>query len=335
MKYIDNYILAILIALERGHTINYKNLDDFPDDSIEATDRRLEKDFIGKLRVAVYNSLPLERQEELQTKMEYINTNNNDFPIRKQPETTEILECLRQYVNALVDDNIEGNLVRYIKWQSQQKNFLKGLDKEQTLNNYTIHNDYIKYLPVLLFGYINNLITFNNYTITLKDIPWDYEEEDNLEPVTKPLTDSDNESNYIDLYANVDITKLCEELTKPNDTKENSSSRRKENTHGFSAKQWKLVKQVILNYENSNRDEISFTGIRKIMCRNNRYITNSNKIAQNHISKINSKFKNIFGYPMFDRCNLTSESYLLCDNVRNNFDTIMKTLGLEEKINNK
>lgn len=357
MKYIDNYILSILLGLELGKTINFNSIDDLPEQIRTNEDRRLEKNFIGKLKDTVLNALPQAEQDKLLSKtkysidkdsinvgisasemnlqtlddvLKYIETSNNDFPIAKAPDTTEILTGLQQYVEAITKDCIEGNTVIYIRWQYRVKKFLKMLDKEQLLNNYTFDNGYIKYISVLLYGYVNNLISFNDYNIVLKQIPFCYECEGSIEPVPKNITNTDNESDYIDLYANADITKLYEDLTKSVNTNIRPTPSKKEDTHGFSKRQWKLVKKVVLAYENFNIDEISFDDIRSIMCRSKRHVTDKKKIAQNHISKINDTFNDLFGYQMFDRCYLTSDSYPLCDDFRNNFDTVIRKLGLEE-----
>lgn len=361
MKYIDNYIIAILIGLDVGNTINYNNICDLPEYTKVNEDRRLEKNFIGTLKATVFNALPQAKHEELLNKTRYhvdvveegsfdvglsasemntptlddvllyIKTSNNDFPIVKSPDSTEIFAGLKQYVEALTSDNIDGNTVKYIKWQSQVKNFLKMLDREQTLKNYTIDNSYIKHLPIILYGYVNNLIVFKDYNLVLKQIPFCYECEDSIEPMTKNVTNSDNESDFIDLYVNADITLLYENLTKPAVAKEKISSRNKENTHGFTTNQWKLVKKVILNYEKYDIDFIAFKEIREIMQRSKRHTTDNNKLVQNHISKINVKFREKFGYPLFDRCPLTDKSYHISDDTRENFDTVIKKLGLEEK----
>lgn len=356
MKYIDNYILAILISLDFGNTINYNNIDDLPENIKVKEDRRLEKDFIGTLRTTVFNSLPKARYDELLKKPLYhiqdddnldnipnaseintptldevllcIKTSNNDFPITKAPDTTEIYMALKQYTEALQLDNISDNAVKYIKWQFKVKKFLKQLDKEQLLENYTFDNDYIKHLPVILYGYVKDLVVFNEYHVTLKQIPFDYECEDSCEPVTKNMTNSDNESDYIELSANADIKLLYEDLIKITNTKKKLLSQ-KEKIHGFTSKQWKLLKKVILDYENNDCNEISFKHIMDTMCRSKRHATNYRKIVQNHVSKINANFNKIFGYPIFARCSLTTDTYPLCEDFRNNFDTVLRTFELE------
>lgn len=121
MKYIDNYILSILLGLELGKTINFNSIDDLPEQIRTNEDRRLEKNFIGKLKDTVLNALPQAEQDKLLSKtkysidkdsinvgisasemnlqtlddvLKYIETSNNNFPIAKAPDTTEILTGL-------------------------------------------------------------------------------------------------------------------------------------------------------------------------------------------------------------------------------------------------
>ena len=362
-KYIDNYILALLIGLDIGHKINYDDITDCPDEYRANIDRRLEKSFVGKLKYTVFKTLPDETQKKFIEKtqytsktsetvvdengfdiglsasemnipklgdvLSYLQTNNNDFPITKQPNATEIFTALKQYTEALVQDNIIGNKIKYIKWKARVKKFFKTLDTEQLLENYTIDNEYIEYLPILLYGYVNKLILFHDYRVVLKDIPFCYECEDNYEPAVKDIDNTDNEDDYIDLYASINIEKLSDDLKQYTETKKEPISLKKKDTLGFSAKQWILVKEVILNYENNDIDSISFTKIMHIMKRRKRQMTNKDKLVQNNISRVNAVFKRIFGYPLFDKCSLTSKSYSINDFVRNNCGYVIEKLGLE------
>ena len=223
----------------------------------------------------------------------YITTNAGDFPIQKTPNTDELLKSLKQYVNALKHNDIEGNSVSFTKWDSRVKKFTKAIDKDQPLCNYIIDSNYLKHIPLLLYGYINNLVIFNDFTINLKQIPFCYECEDSTEPVPRPLVNSDSEADYVELLANVDITKLYEELTRANLTPSKS------NKHfGFSPNQWELVRNVILDYyNNDNGGSISHSEIRRIMTLSTskaglkkKCSTDKKKLAQNNVAKIETIF---------------------------------------------
>lgn len=365
MKYIDNYILALLLGLELGYTVRYNNTDDLPEYIKTTENRRLEKNFIQHLKTVVFDSLPLKEHNTLYNRtlykvskvdkdtldiglsasemdiptldevLTYITTNAGDFPIQKTPNTDELLKSLKQYVNALKHNDIEGNSVSFTKWDSRVKKFTKAIDKDQPLCNYIIDSNYLKHIPLLLYGYINNLVIFNDFTINLKQIPFCYECEDSTEPVPRPLVNSDSEADYVELLANVDITKLYEELTRANLTPSKS------NKHfGFSSNQWELVRSVILDYyNNDNGGSISHSDIRRIMSQGksksvlkNKCNTNENKLAQNNVSKIETIFNSIFRYDLFDHTLKAGEFYYISDNVRNNIGYIMTTLGLDDEI---
>lgn len=319
MKYVDNYILAILLGLECGRTINYKD-DDFEN---VYPDRRLERDFVKMLQGLVNNSLV---------------TNNGDFPLRFNIEyetvavSNKITAFFNEYVEALSSDAITPDWVKTITWESRVGRFLRSIDKEQLLSDYSVDESYIQHMPVILYGYVKGLVKVKNFVSVLKQIPFTYEEEDSSEPAVKPITDKDNESQYVKVSAKMDLVKLVEDLKLIKKDKAGEKKLPKLDVTGFGKKQLDFTIEVIRNWYFNDIAEYSYTKIREKLGKGDTfktYVTDEDTLAQNNISRLNTEFKKNFGIKIMED-GIKQKQFGLTQEFIDNIEEIMLRFGIEK-----
>ncbi len=319
MKYVDNYILAILLGLECGRVISYRD-EDFED---VHPDRRLERDFVKILQGLVNNSLM---------------TNDGDFPLRFNTgyETAvvdnKITAFFKEYVEAISSDAITPDWVKTITWESRVGRFLRSIDKEQLLSDYSIDESYIQHMPVILYGYVKGLIEPKNFVSVLKQIPFTYEEEDSCEPAVKPITDEDDESQYVKVSAKMDLVKLVDDLKLIKKDQSGEKVPPKPDVIGFSKKQVDFTIEVIRNWYFNEIAEYSYVKIRKKLGKDGVFkdtITDEDTLAQNNVSKLNTEFKKNFGIKIMED-GIKPNQFGITQDFIDNIEEIMFRFGIEK-----